>query len=478
MTIAYPVERGAQDASIDALRVRLQGKLIEPGDESYEALCAVWNGTAAGCPVLIVRCADAIDVAAAVGFARTHGLPVAVRSGGHSIAGHSICDGVVIDLSRMRGIEIDPARRVARVEPGLTWREVAAAAQPHGLAITSGDTATVGVGGLTLGGGIGWMARKYGLAIDNLRAVELVTADGRFLRASADEHAELFWGLRGGGGNFGVATAFEFDLHPAGTILGGAVFYDASDEAQTEDILRSYARLAAAAPDELTTQALLILAPPAPFIPPHWVGRPVVGILVCYTGDLTEGERTVAPLRQLAKPITDVVAPMPYAAIFTLTAVGEVAGLRHHMRSLFLKTLDEGALHALVTESAASMLPETLVQLRVLGGAMGRVAADATAFAHRDKALMLMVTNFGPGMDDDAERLERTERVWRALRPYAAGVYANFLGREGDRIPEAYPPATYARLANLKACYDPHNLFRLNQNIAPSTAEVRALDTP
>jgi FAD/FMN-containing dehydrogenase len=451
------------------LATAIQGAVIAPDDPDYEQARATWNDVGDRRPALIVRCADAVDVMSALGFARERGLSVAVRSGGHSVAGHSTCDdGLLLDLSAMKAIDVNVDRRIARIEPGLTWGEVAAALQPHGLAITSGDTATVGVGGLALGGGIGWMARKYGLTIDNLRAVDLVTADGQFLRASAAEHAELFWGLRGGGGNFGVATAFEFDLHPAGTVLGGAVFYDASDPAATANILRAYARLAAAAPDELTTMADLMAAPPAPFIPPHRHGTPVIIMAACYVGDLAEGERALAPLRTLATPIADLFAPMPYTAIFALTAAAEVRGLEHHVRSCFMQTLPEDAVQALATEAAAIVSPETLVQLRVLGGAMGRVAADATAFAHRDKQFMVMITNYGPASVDSAARRERTERLWRALRPHACGVYANFLGAEGvERVREAYPPETYARLAALKSRYDPENLFRHNQNIAP-----------
>jgi hypothetical protein len=310
------------------------------------------------------------------------------------MAGYGTNDGgLVIDLSDMKAITLDPEQHTARLEPGLTWGEVANTLQPYGLALTAGDVATVGVGGLLLGGGIGWMVRKYGLAIDHLRAVELVTADGELLRASAAENSELFWGLRGGGGNFGVVTAFEVDLHPGGTILGGAVFYEATE---AERILQGYARLASAAPDELSTQALLVLAPPAPFIPHDKRGTPVVAILVCYTGDLAEGERVVAPLRQLATPIADVIAPMPYPAIFALTEVGEIRGLQHHVRSQFFETLSDEIVHALVEAAQTIMSPETLVQLRVLGGAMSRVSADATAFAHRDKQAILLVTHSGP----------------------------------------------------------------------------------
>ena len=450
-----------------ALALNVQGELILPGDADYEAARGVWNGGYDRHPALIVRCAGVEDVRAAINFAREQAMAVSVLSGGHSVAGYGTNDGgMVIDLSHMKAITIDPERRTARLEPGLTWGEVATALQPHGLALTAGDTATVGVGGLLLGGGIGWMVRKHGLAIDHLRAVELVTADGEFLRASADENSELFWGLRGGGGNFGIATAFEVDLHPGGMVLGGAVFYEATE---AEDVLRGYARYAEAAPDELSTIVMLMQAPPAPFIPPDKQGTPIVAILVCYTGDLTEGKRVIAPLRQLATPLADIIGPMPYPAIFALTEEASVRGLQHHVRSLFTRTLsDDDVIRTIARESAATMSAGTLVQLRVLGGAMSRVAADATAFAHRDKQAMVMVTNFGPPSADAGELHARTEQLWQALRPYADGVYVNFLMDEGEqRVHEAYPPATYARLAALKRRYDPTNLFHLNQNIMP-----------
>jgi len=374
----------------------------------------------------------------------------------------------------VKAINIDRIRRIARIEPGLTWGDVARAAHAYGLALTSGDMASVGVGGLMLGGGSGWMVRKYGLAIDHLRAVELVTAEGEILRASERAHTELFWGLRGGGGNFGVATAFEVDLHPVGTVLGGAVFYEA---AEAERILQGYARHATAAPDELSTQAMLMVAPPATFIPQALQGRPIVVILVCYTGDIARGERIVAPLRRLATPIADVIGPMLYPAMFALTEVGTIRGLEQHVRSHFLPTLSDEVLNTLTEETLATMSPETIVQIRVLGGAMGRVSVDATAFAHRATQAMVIVTNFGPGSADAEGRSDRTEQVWQALQPYADGVYVNFLAEEGEqRVHEAYPPATYARLAALKNRYDPTNFFHMNQNIRPSTKEVCSVE--
>jgi FAD/FMN-containing dehydrogenase len=457
--------------AVHDLQAILSGTLITRNDEDYDTARKVWNGMIDKYPALIVRCMDATDVIAAVTFARKQRMTVAVRSGGHSFAGHSTIDGgMLIDLSPMKAITIDRIRRIARIEPGLTWGEVARATHAYGLALTSGDMASVGVGGLMLGGGIGWMVRKHGQAIDHLRAVELVTASGEILRASERAHPELFWGLRGGGGNFGVSTAFEVDLHPAGTVLAGAVFYEA---AQAERILQGYAQRATTAPDELSTQAMLMAAPPAPFIPQPLQGRPIVAILVCYTGDLAQGERVVAPLRQLATPIADVVGPIAYPALFALTQVGTLRGLEQHVRSLFLQTLSDEVLHTLTEETLATISPETIVQIRVLGGAMGRVSVDATAFAHRATQAMVIITNFGPPSANAKGRSARTEQVWQALQPYAKGVYVNFLAEEGEqRIHEAYPPATYARLAALKNLYDPTNFFHMNQNIKPFAKEA------
>jgi FAD/FMN-containing dehydrogenase len=459
--------------AMQELATRLQGELIFPGDPDYESARGVWNGAADRHPALIVRPINVADVITAVNFAREQNLEVAVRSGGHSMPGYSTIDnGMVMDLSNMKSITFDPERRIARIEPGLTWGEVARTLQPYGLALSSGDVATVGVGGLLLGGGIGWMVRKYGLTIDRLRAVELVTANGEFVRASASENAELFWGLRGGGGNFGVATAFEVNLHPAGIVIGGAVFYEA---AQAEGIMRAYARYAGAAPNELTTMVTFMAAPPAPFIPPEKQGMPSVAILVCYTGDLAEGERVVAPLRTLGTPIADVIGPMPYPAMFAMTEEASVHGFQHSVRSMFLRTLSNDVIHTIVEQAAVIMTPMTIVQVRVLGGAMSRVAKDATAFAHRDKQVLVMITNFAPASEDAEPSRARTERVWQALRPYADGVYVNFLADEGERrVHDAYPPATYARLAALKKLYDPTNMFHLNQNIPPARTGMLA----
>ncbi|MBV9355081.1 MAG: FAD-dependent oxidoreductase, partial [Chloroflexi bacterium] len=373
-------------AAIQDLEAHLLGQLIRPAHDDYDAARLTWNRTIDRYPALIVRAADAADVIRAVSFAAEYDVPLAVRSGGHSMAGDGSVDGgLVLDLGRMHGLSIDPARRVAWAQPGLTWGQYAERANTYGLATSAGDTASVGLGGLTLGGGIGWMVRKDGLTIDNLLSVELVTADGRLVRASEDEHPELFWALRGGGGNFGVATAFQFRLRPAGTILGGAVVYPA-----TRAVLRGWADYAAQAPDELTSMAFIMPAPPAPFIPTEQVGKLVAVLGVCYVGDLEVGQQVVEPLRRLGKPIVDIRGPMPYPAVFALTEEAGRPG-SHAVRSGYLQALEDDTLEAIVEQTARMPVPGGLVQLRALGGAMARVPVEATAFAHRDKPFMATV---------------------------------------------------------------------------------------
>jgi FAD/FMN-containing dehydrogenase len=450
---------------LQGLRSRLLGDVLTPSDDGYQEARQVWNTAQQKAPALIVRCRDAADVIQAVNFARAHNLSVAVRSGGHSVAAYgSVEDGLMIDLSAMKAVSIDPQRRIARAEPGCTWGEYAEQAQAHGLATSSGDTSSVGIGGLALGGGTGWLVRKYGLTIDHVISVDVVTADGQLLTANADEHPDLFWALRGGGGNFGIATAFELRLQPVGMVLGGAVFYPAS---QAREVLRAYAEYATAAPDELTTMAMLLPAPPAPFLPAAVHGTPVVVIMVCYAGDLDEGQRVVAPLRALGTPIADIVGPMPYPGLFQMTREGTLKGLQHEVRSAYLDTLDDETLDAIVEHGGTA--PLGMTQLRVLGGAMARVSAEETAFAHRTKPYLftLMSSWHDPNAADSCRAW--VGRLWDAVRPHTAGAYVNFLMDEGEeRIREAYPPATYARLVAVKDRYDPTNVFHRNQNIRPT----------
>jgi hypothetical protein len=449
---------------LEALRSRLTGQLITAASADFDAARKVVYITIDRRPRAIVRAANAQDVAEAVKYARASSLPLAVRSGGHSLAYYSVIDdAIVVDLSGMKRIEIDPATRIARVGAGATSGDLAGPANAHGLALTTGDTHSVGFGGLTTGGGIGFMVRKYGLAIDNLIAAQVVTAAGDIVTASADEHPDLFWAIRGGGGNFGIVTEFTFRLAPVGQILGGELLLPASRE-----VLRGYLDYVTTAPDELTTIANLMHAPPAPYVPQERVGEPVLSILVCWTGSIADGERALAPLRALATPVADAVGPMPYPAIYQFTA-HQAAPHGASIRSMFADTLSDATLDAALAALHGATSPYSIIQFRGLGGALARVGTDATAFAHRDKRYFVAVIAIWlDAAEDAAVHSGWTNSLWQAIRPEGSGVYVNFLEREGaDRVRDAYPPATYARLAAIKRRYDPQNVFRFNQNIPP-----------
>jgi len=463
---AFRLARPDIDDALDleAFEAGLTGSIVLPGSTDYDEARLVHHAQADRRPALIVRAADAGDVARTVSLARESGLTLSVRGGGHSIVGFGTNDGgIVLDLGAMKGLHIDPDRRLAWAQPGLTAGEYTAAAAAHGLATPFGDTASVGIAGLTLGGGIGWLVRKYGLTIDALQAVEIVTADGRQVTASEDSHPDLFWAVRGGGGNFGVVTRFQFKLFPVGEVLGGALFLPATKEA-----LQALAPIAAAAPEELSTISFLMHIPPAPFVPAELVGAPSLVVMFVWAGDPQEGQSALAPFRAVAQPLIDMAMPMPYPGIYQFTAAGEQRGFAVHA-SRFVTELDDDAIDAMLGATAAPSSPMAMIQLRVLGGAMARVATDATAFAHRSAPIMATV--IVPFEDPTTEPAQRawTDRIFEALAPKDAGVYANFLEDEGDeRIHAAYPAGTYERLAGVKRRYDPANVFRMNQNIRPA----------
>jgi FAD/FMN-containing dehydrogenase len=467
MTLTLPVPVRAFALPLDPLEVlrgRLRGRLITPDDADYDTARRTLYFAVDRRPRAIVRAADADDVAEAVAFARIHGLPLAVRSGGHSLAHLSVIDdALVVDLSQMRRVSINPATRIARVQPGATSGDLAGPANAHGLALSTGDTHSVGMGGLTTGGGIGFMVRKYGLAIDNLLAAQVVTAAGDIVTASAEEHPDLFWAIRGGGGNFGIITEFTFRLAPVGNILGGELILPA-----TRDVLRGYLDYAIAAPDDLTTIANLLYAPPAPHVPEEHVGKLVLSILTCWTGDVAAGERALAPLRSLATPIADAVAPIPYPEIYRFTA-HQAEPHAASIRMMFADELSDEALGATLVSMRGATSPFSLVQFRALGGVMAHVADDATAFAHRQRRYFVAAIGLWLDPAEEAAAHEAwTAALWRTIRREGSGVYVNFLEEEGaDRVREAYPPATYARLAAIKRRYDPTNLFRFNQNVPP-----------
>lgn len=452
--------------ALDHFAERLFGEVVRPANAGYDQARRVWNAAVDRRPALIVRPLQTGDVIEVVDFARTHGLPLAVRGGGHSPAGYGTVDGgIVVDFSAMKRLDVDPDRRVAWVRPGLTWGEYNARTHDHGLATPGGDVAAVGIAGLTLAGGMGWQMRKHGMTIDNLLEVELVTADGRLVTASADEHPDLFWAVRGGGGNVGIATGFRYRLHPVGTVLGGAIVYPA-----TRELLRAYADAVAAAPDELTTITFVQKAPPLPFLPTEAHGMPVHVILPCYTGNLDAGRRALAPFRSLAghTPLADTTGPIPYPALYDLTTMAATSRPAA-IRNGFLREISDETIEIILDFVNRSTSPFASAALRELGGAMARVPAEATAFAHRDKAFYVAATNLWEEGQPPEPHLAWTEEFWQALAPFTDGAYAGFLEDEGDaRVRAAYyPPSTYDRLAAIKRRYDPDNLFRLNQNIRP-----------
>lgn len=448
-------------ADVRALAAGLRGRVLEPGSAAYDTAREGHNARYDRRPALIVRPVDATDVSRAILTARELGLEVAVKGGGHSIAGQSVVDGgLVIDLGDMRGVEIDPIRRTGFAQGGVNAGEYTAAAHQHGFATPFGDTASVGLGGLTLGGGIGWLVRKHGLTIDSVQAVQLVTADGRVRMVSEDEDPDLFWAVRGGGGNFGVATSFAYRLHPVDVITGGALILPA-----TREVLCGLVPVAAAGPEELTMIAMVMPAPPAPFVPEAYHGKPVAIVMLVHAGDPASGAEAVEPFRRLATPVADLVGPMPYPAIYELTAEGEQRSA-HVVRSAFMDELPDAAVDAILDRVEDPASHPAMVQLRVLGGAMGRVPADATAFAHRDASVMASIIT--PIVGEAAEADAWSDTFLADLAPRQTGVYSNFLGDEGDaRIRAAYPGATYERLVQVKRRVDPDNVFHGNQNIRP-----------
>ena len=450
--------------SVPRVRAEFDGRVIAPGDAGYDQARTVFYGGFDRRPAVIIRPADAAEVASVVTLARDSGVELAVRSGGHSTAGHSVSDGgIVLDLGDMKTLDIDVDGRTAWAQTGLTAGEYTTAAAAHGLATGLGDTASVGIGGITLGGGVGYLVRKHGLTIDDLLAAEVVTADGQLLRVDDQTHPDLFWAIRGGGGNFGVATRLKFRLHQLDQVVGGMLLLPA-----TPEVIAGFIAAAEAAPEELSGIANVMPAPPMPMVPEQVHGELVVLAMLVYAGDLEAGERAVAPFRALAAPLADLVQPMPYPGIyppedeeFHPTAVGH---------TMFVDTIDERVAATILEYLRASDAPMRVAQLRVLGGAMARVPADATAFAHRRSKIMVNVAAFYQGPADRAVRQGWVEEFAAALQQDDQGAYVGFLGDDGpQRIHQAYPGSTWVRLAAVKARYDPTNLFRLNHNIPPAS---------
>ena len=459
----------AATTDLERLRDSIHGPVIAPDDEGYDAARAIWNGAIDRRPACIARCTGVADVVAAVRFARERELLVAVRSGGHGVGGHALCDdGLVIDLSPMKGIRVDPAARIARAEAGVLWGELDRETQLHALATVGGIVTHTGIAGLTLGGGIGWLMRKHGATVDNLLSVDLVTAEGGLVTASADEHPDLFWGIRGGGGNFGVVTSLEYRLHPVGPIvLAGPIFHPLED---AREMLAFYREFIAAAPDELTTIFELSVAPPAPFLPEDVHGKPIVMVGACYAGAPEDGIEVVRPLKEFGNPLVDLLEPKLYTALQSMFDPSVPHGWHRYWKSVELPALTDDVIDTLVEHASAQTSPKSYCIVFQLGGALARAREDETAFSQRDATYNVNINAVWTEDDPEGERHVAWARdFFSAMQPHAGGrVYVNFLGDEGaKRVRQAYGDRQYERLVELKRAYDPTNFFRLNQNIEP-----------
>jgi FAD/FMN-containing dehydrogenase len=456
------------EGSIAELAQALRGELITSGEPGYDEARTIWNGAHDRYPALIVRCAGVADVMRAVEFARSEELLVSVRGGSHSIPGFSTNDGgIVIDLSPMKGIRVDPQRRTAVAQTGLTWSQFDHETQAFGLATTGGLVSSTGIAGFTLGGGVGWLMRRHGLAADNLIGADVVTADGQLVHASESENPDLFWGLRGGGGNFGIATSFEYQLHRVGpTVTAGVVFYPGD---RAGEILRFYRDWVDEAPDELTTLVNLLTAPPAPFLPEDWHGKKLVAIVGMHSGSAEDGERAVGPLKELGDPVADLMGPIPYVAMQSLIDPLWGPGAHSYMKAGWLGGLDDRAIDALVRYHQAATSPKSEIHVHHMGGAVARVPAAATAFGDRSAPFLLNVIASTFTADGYDGAVAWAQELHGAIGPsLTGGSYVNFLSAEGDERVRAAYGANYDRLVELKDEYDPTNLFRLNQNIRPS----------
>jgi FAD/FMN-containing dehydrogenase len=461
------------DAALHEFRVSLRGQLILPIDPGYDDARKIHNAMIDKQPALIVRCFGAADVIASVNFARKNSLSASVRGGGHNVAGTSLCDGLVIDLSGMRSIHVNPAARTVRVEGGATWQEVNHELQVFGFAAAGGYVGSTGVGGLTLGGGLGWMVRKHGLALDNLLSADIVTADGRLLTASAEQNPDLFWAIRGGGGNFGVATSFEFKVHDAGIVLAGMVLHPASGGARVLRFWRDYERTA---PEEISNGAVLF-TPPADLPLPEAVrAKPTIGIGGVYLGSLEAAAEVVGPLRAFGPPAADIFQPMPYSAAQSMADFVWPRDLQSYWKSSFLKSFSDTAIDTILSHFAKAPSWHTVIVIEHDGdGAMDRVPADATAFGHRNWPYNIVLTTQWETPAETQANLAWTKEFWGALKPFLADAsYVNYIGDEGEDGVRISYGSKLDRLVTLKTKYDPTNFFHVNQNIKPRIAATTA----
>ena len=456
---------GAQSVVHD-LKEQLVGPVLAPGDAEYDVARSVWNGMIDRRPALIVQCKAVSDIVAGVNAARDYGLPLSVKGGGHNIAGLAVCDGgLMLDMSQLRGVHVDPARRIARVEPGCLLGDVDRETQAHGLAAVLGFVSATGCAGLTLGGGFGYLTRRFGWTTDNLAAVELVTASGRVVRASAEENSDLFWGLRGGGGNFGVATSFEYMLHPVGPdVVAGAIAWRGEE---AEGVLELYRSLVMDAPRELTCVASLRLAPPAPWLAKDVHGKPIVALFLCYSGPLENADRVLAPIKAYSSPVGDILQRRSYVSQQTLLDATQPKGRRYYWKSEYLRSFEPALFTRAIEHASKIVSPHAAILIFPVDGAMNEYPEDHSAVGNRDAAAVLNVAGAWEHAADDVANIEWARSTWRDLREFSTGgTYVNFLTEEeGDDRTRAAYRTNYPRLADLKAQWDPDNLFHTNKNV-------------
>lgn len=455
---------------IEALRARFRGSILQTADAGYEQARAIWNGMIDKHPAIIARCKSTEDVIEAVNFARDNDVLLSVRGSGHNVAGNAVAEGgLMIDLSLMKDIQVDPEGQTASAQPGVVFGAMDKATQPYGLAAPGGIVSETGIAGLTLGGGFGWLSRKYGFTCDNLISAEVVTASGELVKASETENSDLFWGIRGGGGNFGIVTRFEFQLQPVGPeVLAGMTIYRLEDAVEA---LHFYRGFTASSPDELGAMAVFRLAPPAPFIPEELHGKPVLAIVVCYVGEVEEGEKVVKPLRDFGNPIVDAIKPKPFVDHNSSLDAGQPTGLYYYWKSEYLTEIADGAIETLVAFAANMTSPNTRLALFHLGGAIQQRDEQAMAVSHRDTEYIVAINTGWPNPEDSEARIQWTRDLWTSIRPFSSGgVYVNFLSEDDGeaRVRAAYGGAEkFERLVQLKTKYDPENLFQVNKNIKP-----------
>lgn len=455
------------EGAIATFKTGLRGELIRPGDDAYDGARKVWNGMIDRRPALIARCAGVADVIAAVNFARDQGLPVAIRGGSHNVTGNAVCDaGVVIDLSNMKGIRVDPEKRTVRAEGGCTWGDLDHATHVFGLAAPGGIISTTGIAGLTLGGGIGHLTRKYGLSCDNLISADVVLADGSFVTASEKKNPDLFWGLRGGGGNFGVVTSFEFRLHPVSEVMAGPILWPLE---KSREALRLYRDFMDKAPDDLNAFFVFLIVPPGPPFPEHLHNKTLCGVVAMYTGPQAKADAVLAPLRKFGPPALDFFGPLPYPVVQSMFDALVPEGLQNYWKADFVNELSDEVIEAHVTHGPGIPTINSALHIYPVSGAANRVGKGDTAFFYRDAKYVHVIAAMYPNPADTAKNVAWVRDYWSALHPYSAGgAYVNFLMEEGDERIRATYGANYDKLVAVKTKYDPTNLFRLNQNVRPT----------